>query len=221
MQLQLFGSEQLSPKQIWQIPTELPDLSQETEVSIDTETYDPGLKNNEGPAYFKCDRNNTSTGFICGISLAWRDQKIYIPIRHAYKNYFDRNLVQRWLKSLSLQSHTKFVFHNFQYDWGWIQAIFDLPPPAQVDDTMAMASIVNENLFSFDLDNLCHWQDLPGKEVMSDKNRLHELSPESVGSYAEQDAVSTLLLAQKLRPLLTAENLDAAYQIERELMPMT
>jgi DNA polymerase I-like protein with 3'-5' exonuclease and polymerase domains len=219
----------------WKVPTELPDLSQEQEVAIDTETCDPSLRENRGPGFFKCDKNAISTGFICGISAAWRDQKIYVPLRHDRKTYLDRDLVGRWLKSIAAQNHTRFIFHNFQYDWGWIQAIFDIPPPVLIDDTQAMASMINENLPSFTLDELCRWQGLPGKDerLLKEyascykvkekeiKQFMHEYPAEYVGPYAEQDAVSSLQLAQKLRPLLTEENLDAAYQIERDLMPIT
>jgi DNA polymerase I-like protein with 3'-5' exonuclease and polymerase domains len=206
----------------WIMPTELPDLTHETEVSIDTETFDPGLRANKGPGFFKCDQYDNNTGYICGISAAWRNEKVYIPLRHASRNYFNRALVGQWLKSLVAQNHTRFIFHNFQYDWGWIQAMFDIPPPALIDDTMAMASIIDENRFSFDLDSLCEWQKVPGKKKLNvSKNELYKLPPEMVGDYAEQDAISTLELYYKLLPILEEENLNAAYQVERELMPIT
>lgn len=223
-----------NPESTWKMPTELPDLSQETEVAIDTETFDKGLKDNEGPGYFKYDGNH-NIGFVCGISAAWRDQSVYIPLRHNRKSYFDHGLVQRWLKALRAQNHTRFIFHNFQYDWGWLQATFDVSPPANIDDAMAMASMIDENLNSFSLDDLCRWQGLPGKDERllkeiaaqrkireSDiKQYMHEYDAEHVGPYAEQDAVSTLGLAQKLRPLLVEENLEKAYQVECNLMPLT
>jgi DNA polymerase I-like protein with 3'-5' exonuclease and polymerase domains len=219
----------------WKLPVELPDLSQETEIAIDTETFDPGLKENKGPGFFKCDKNNPRTGYVCGISCAWRDKAIYIPLWHHHKAYFDRSLVQRWLKSLAAQNHTRFIFHNFQYDWGWLQAIFEVPPPALIDDVQAMSSMINENLPSFSLDNLCKWKGLPGKDerLLKEyagsyrvkenevKSFMYEYPAEYVGPYAEQDAMSTLQLAHVMRPLLTEENLDAAYQTERDLMPIT
>jgi DNA polymerase I-like protein with 3'-5' exonuclease and polymerase domains len=118
---------------------------------------------------------------------------------------------------------------------GWIQAIFNIPLPANVDDTMAMASMVDENLFSFSLDNLCKEFGLPGKDesLLRDytslyrikeneiKKFMHDYPADQVGPYAEQDAVSTLDLAKKLRPIIVQENLTAAYQVERELMPIT
>jgi DNA polymerase I-like protein with 3'-5' exonuclease and polymerase domains len=113
--------------------------------------------------------------------------------------------------------------------------VFGINPPANIDDTMAMASMVNENLPSFKLDYLCEWQGLPGKneellrQIMDHykvpekdiKKYIWKLESKYVGPYAEQDAMSTLNLAQKLRPLLAAENLEKAYQVECDLMPIT
>jgi DNA polymerase I-like protein with 3'-5' exonuclease and polymerase domains len=99
-----------------------------------------------------------------------------------------------------------------------------------------MASMINENLSSFSLDNLCHWLGIPGKneELLRDtmasfgidkqkdiKSNLWQLDGKYVGPYAEQDAASTLHLAQIMRPLLIAENLEDAYQLECDLMPVT
>lgn len=224
-----------NPESPWVKPESLPDLSQEQEVAIDTETRDPMLAHDLGPGFFAHERWDPNTGYICGISVAWRDQKIYIPTQHRDFDNFDHELVQRWLKSLAKQSLTRFVFHNFQYDWGWLEAQYGVPPPNLVDDTGAMAAMINENLPSFTLDDLCAWQGLPGKDerlleevaslrkipVKDIKKNLWQFEAKHVGPYAEQDAASTLALAGKLRPLLSAENLDYAYEIERELMPVT
>jgi len=224
------------PDSSWVPPTELPDLSRETEVAIDTETRDDMLAKDKGPGFYAYEKSNPNTGFICGISVAWRDQSIYIPLRHYGEPcYFDIDLIQRWLKTLVSQDKTRFVFHNFGYDWGWIDASFKIEPPSLIDDTMAMASMVNENLPSFALDNLCRTFGLPGKDerLLVEAAGNYKIRPEDVkkyiwrlgskfvGPYAEQDAKSTLQLAQKLRPLLAAENLEAAYQVECDLLPIT
>ena len=217
------------PESLWIPPVELPDLSNVTEVAIDTETKDDLLSQDKGPGFI------LKSGYICGISVAWGDEAIYIPIRHYDTTCFDFEQVRRWIKALAQQKHTNFVFHNFQYDWGWIEATFDIPPPDSIDDTAAMAAMVNENLPSYSLDNLCQWQGLPGKEEIllmeianhyaikskDIKKHLWQLPGKYVGTYAEQDARSTLYLAQELRPLLDEEQLVNAYQIERDLFPIT
>jgi DNA polymerase I-like protein with 3'-5' exonuclease and polymerase domains len=220
------------PDSLWVPPKELPDLSQETEIAIDTETRDESLAKDRGPGFHQYERALPRTGYICGISAAWRDKSVYIPLRHPETNNFDFNRVRNWLNHLASQNQTRFVFHNFQYDWGWIEAVFNIPPPLLLDDTAAMAAMVDENRFSFTLDNLCSWQGLPGKDegllteagiqyAAKGKENLWQLPGKFVGPYAEQDAVSTLHLAQKLRPQLTAEYLDESYQVERDLLPIT
>src|SRR6516225_3198640 len=152
------------PDSPWVPPTALPDLSREEEVCLDLETRDDSLARDKGPGFYAYEKTNPNTGFICGISAAWRDQSVYIPLRHYDTQCFDFELVQRWLKDLARQRYTRFVFHNFQYDWGWIQATFGTQPPDSLDDTGAMAAMVDENQTSFKLENLCAWQKLPGKD---------------------------------------------------------
>jgi DNA polymerase I-like protein with 3'-5' exonuclease and polymerase domains len=219
------------PTSNWTPPAILPDLCNESEVALDLETRDDTLANRMGPGWYKGIIRNV--GFICGISAAWRDQSIYIPLAHPDTPCFDSEMVRMWLKDLISHKHIKFIFHNFQYDWGWIQAMFDFKPPELIDDTAAMASMLNENLNSFSLDNLCLWQGLQGKDetllkeaaaaygIKELKANLWRLPGKFVGPYAEQDAGSTLRLAQKMRPLLTEENLDRAYDIECKLFPVT
>jgi DNA polymerase I-like protein with 3'-5' exonuclease and polymerase domains len=81
-----------------------------------------------------------------------------------------------------------------------------------------------------------NWQGLPGKDETLLKHiaHLYKLTKEDdikanlwgfdskfVGPYAEQDAAGTLALAGKLRPFLAEENLETAYQVERDLLPIT
>lgn len=221
-----------TPQSSWVPPSELPDLSNVPELALDVETRDDKLAHKKGPGFYQFNRADVSTGFITGISAAWGNQSIYIPVRHRDTICFDFELVQRWLKSLARQQHTRFIFHNFQYDWGWIQAVFNIPPPEVLDDTGAMAAMVDENQPSFKLEDLCTWQGLPGKDetllnealqIYSCKGKedLWRLPGKYVGPYAEQDAVSTFHLAKKLRALLVAENLEEAYKTECELLPVT
>ena len=44
-------------------------------VAIDLETYDPQLKTHGSGAII-------GKGKVCGIALAFKDEKMYIPIRH-------------------------------------------------------------------------------------------------------------------------------------------
>jgi len=233
-QLTLFNPE--SP---WKRPAELPDLSNVDEVAIDTEEKDPSLAKDKGPGFYAYERTNPNTGFICGLSAAWGDEhnphKVYVPLRHPDTECFDYDTVRRWLKALARQRSTRFIFHSFQFDWGWIQATFNIEPPEQIDDVSAMASMVNENLDSFSLDYIAKWLGLAGKDerllkeamarfkVPPDKIKqyLWQMEGKYVGPYAEEDAGQTLGAARILRPMIAEENLDHAYNVERRLMPIT
>ena len=94
---QLFISlpEQLPPVRVmttsdWVAPTELPDLSHETEVAIDTETRDDMLAKDKGPGFYAYEKSNPNTGFICGISVAWRENSIYICLLYTSPSPRDR-----------------------------------------------------------------------------------------------------------------------------------
>src|SRR6516162_10931118 len=64
----------------WQPPSELPDLRRVGIIALDTETRDGGLFADRGSAWPWGD------GYICGVSVAWRDENdirtIYVPVRH-------------------------------------------------------------------------------------------------------------------------------------------
>ena len=51
----------------WQAPTELPDLRRADIIAVDTETKDEGLIADRGSAW------PWRGGYVCGISVAWRD----------------------------------------------------------------------------------------------------------------------------------------------------
>ena len=80
----------------WQIPKALPDLRRVGIIALDTETNDEGLRADRGSAW------PWRGGYICGISVAWRDdggiRGNYFPLRHPDSENFERENVARWLK---------------------------------------------------------------------------------------------------------------------------
>src|SRR5262245_392037 len=64
----------------WQTPQELPNLRRVDIAALDTETNDEGLRADRGSAW------PWRGGYICGISVAWRDDSgirgNYFPLRH-------------------------------------------------------------------------------------------------------------------------------------------
>ena len=88
--------EDFSDAANWQTPQELPDLRRVGIIALDTETNDEGLRADRGSAW------PWRGGYICGISVAWRDDSgirgNYFPLRHPDSQNFDRENVARWLK---------------------------------------------------------------------------------------------------------------------------
>ena len=75
----------------WCPPEILPNLKDDSAISIDLETCDPHLLE-KGPGWA------TGDGYIIGIALATDDWQGYFPVRHDNGSNLDRDLIFRWLK---------------------------------------------------------------------------------------------------------------------------
>ena len=218
----------------WQTPQELPDLRRVGIIALDIETNDDGLRAGRGSAW------PWRGGYICGISVAYRaDGDIrahYIPLRHPDTDNFDRTQVFGWLKDL-IASDVRIVTQNGGYDWGWLRAEADIEMPSsdRLEEIGALATLIDENQFSYSLDALCKRYGLPGKDEAllrqaveaagfplrsAPKEHIWQLPARYVGPYAEADAMSTLALYEKLKPILDQEGTRDAYRLEVDLMPM-
>ena len=148
------GRADFSETAKWQIPQELPDLRRAGTIALDTETNDEGLRADRGSAW------PWRGGYICGISVAWRDDSgirgNYFPLRHPDSQNFDRENVARWLKD-HIAAGVKFTTQNGLYDWGWLRADLGvaMPPSDQLDEIGALATLIDENRFNYSLDALC------------------------------------------------------------------
>ena len=155
--------EDFSDAANWQIPRELPDLRRVGIVALDTETNDEGLRADRGSGW------PWRGGHVAGISVAWRADgemhAIYIPLRHPDTDNFDPDRVYRWLKDL-VASDVRIVTHNGIYDFGWLRAEGGvvMPPSDRLEETGALATMIDENQFSYSLDSLCGRYGLPGKD---------------------------------------------------------
>jgi len=221
----------------WQAPTELPDLRRAGIIALDTETRDDGIRADRGSAW------PWRGGYICGISVAWRDDRgiraHYFPLCHPDSENFPRENVARWLADL-LASGVRIVTQNGLYDYGWLWAAFDLRMPSseQLEEIGALATLIDENRFDYGLDPLCAWRGLPGKDttlleetvkaagwasrkrIINVAEHIYKLPSHFVGPYAEADAVATLALFEDLNPILDQEGTRAAYRLDVDLLPM-
>ena len=183
-------------------PSEI-DIKDGETVAVDLETHDPQLKTHGSGAII-------GKGKVCGIALAFGEEKLYIPIRHRYPGQNeDPKLTWKVLNKKIFQNEKiKKVFHNAMYDVCWIRAESGLMPKGPLFDTMVAASIIDENRMGkkrYTLDSLArdylkenkYKNDLAekAKDITDDPmSNMHKLPWNMVKDYAEQDVSLTLRL---------------------------
>ena len=131
-----------SPQSEWLPPKNFPDLSDAKEIAFDLETKDPQLKT-RGPGWM------TNNGHIIGVAVAVDGWKGYYPIRHENGFNFDPGRVLKWTAKILSTDAIK-IAHNAVYDLGWLHAE-GIKVNGPIVDTMSMATILNENKFSYAL----------------------------------------------------------------------
>jgi DNA polymerase I-like protein with 3'-5' exonuclease and polymerase domains len=216
-------------------PVELPDLRRAGVIALDTETRDNRLNAKMGSGW------PFNDGHICGVSVAYRAgadiRAHYFPIRHPDTENFASEQVYRWVGD-HIAAGVRIVTQGGLYDWGWLRtdAGILMPPAEQLEEIGALATIIDENRYSYSLDALCTWRGLPGKEIAALKaaaialgmpkrgtkpqTYIWRMPASVVGPYAERDAISTLALFESLDPVLDQEGTRAAYRLEVDLLPM-
>lgn len=213
------------PEVNWETPTELPDLRGRGVIALDTETKDDGLSAKRGPGWVY------GAGYVCGVSAAAPGAPaVYIPLRHPDSVNFDKEAVGRWLED-HMTSGDLMVFQNAHYDLGWIWKEFGIRVDGGVADTIAAASLLEEERRSYSLDNLCKDAGIVGKDEnalrqaanaygVDPKSGMWKLPAKFVGEYAVQDAVATLELWQWQQARIRAQNMEYALSVECDLIPM-
>jgi len=222
MEARTMYEQDLFNEPTWVPPVELPDLSQETIIAIDVETRDPRLISH-GPGWTRNDGN------LIGIAVSSSKWTGYLPIAHEGGANLSKSLVLRWLKD-QLKHGMSVVFHNAQYDLGWL-ASEGIEIPGTILDTMIAAPLLDENRYSYSLNAL-------GATYLGEKKKEDELRmaasqhgvdakkdmwklPASrVAAYAETDARLTLELWHVLRRKLAAENCGKILELELALLPI-
>ena len=213
----------IEPETDWCPPVSFPDLTDQKEIAIDLETCDPWLKTH-GPGWAFKDR-----GYIIGIAVATSGWKGYFPIKQTMGPNLDELVVRRWLQK-QLDAPNAKIFHNAQYDVGWLKAE-GYTINGTIHDTMMAAPLLNENEYSYSLNSI-------GKEYLGEekdesllieaaqawgvdpKADMYKLSPNFVGQYAEQDADLTYRLWQILKKGIEEDDISDIYTTERKLLPV-
>ena len=216
LQMAIFAS-----KNEWVPPLELPDITSASKIAIDVETRDPNLKNS-GPGW------PTGDGEVVGYAIAIDGWSCYIPIRHFGGGNLDEKIVNRWLKKV-FECPADKIMHNAQYDMGWIKQM-GFTVNGRIIDTMIIASLLDENRFSYSLNALSY--DLLNKtkseKALVEAAREFGVDPKAemwkmpamyVGPYAEADAELTLELWNYFSIKLGQEDLWGVANLELDLLP--
>ena len=204
----------------WICPDSFPDLSKAKYIAIDLETRDPDLKSKGSGAII-------GHGEIIGIAVAVEGWSGYYPIAHREGN-LDKTIVLEWFKEVCATDAAK-IFHNAMYDVCWIRAA-GIHINGHIVDTMVMASLIDENRFSYTLNSIGYEylrevKDEKGLREAAEaagvdaKSEMYKLPAMYVGSYAEKDAELTLELFKVLSIEINKQNLTEIFDLETQLFP--
>jgi len=208
-------------KNEWVPPLELPDITGASKIAIDVETRDPNLKNS-GPGW------PTGDGEVVGYAIAVDGWSCYIPIRHFGGGNLDEKIVNRWLKKV-FECPADKIMHNAQYDLGWIKQM-GFTVNGRIIDTMIVASLLDENRFSYSLNALCYdvLNKTKSEKALVEAAREFGVDPKAemwkmpamyVGPYAEADAELTLELWNYFSIKIGQEDLWNVVNLELDLLP--
>jgi len=216
LQLAMFA-----PKSEWVPPLELPDITSASKIAIDLETCDPNLTE-LGPGWARGD------GFVVGYAIATDGWSGYIPVRHKGGGNLDERIVNRWLKKV-FECPADKIMHNAQYDMGWIRRMgFTLN--GRVIDTMVIASLLDENRYSYSLNSIAYdyLNKTKSEKELNEAARSFGIDPKAemwkmpamyVGPYAEADATLTLELWQHFAAKIETEGIQQITALELDLLP--
>jgi len=205
----------------WISPESFPDLKDYKYIAIDLETRDPDLKSRGSGAII-------GNGEIVGIAVAVEGWSGYYSFGHAEGNFFDKEVVMRWIKEVCALPNVK-LFHNAMYDVCWLRA-YGVKINGHIVDTMVMASLIDENRFFYSLNSLSidylgqvkdetALRDAADKAGIDAKAEMWKLPAMYVGLYAEKDAELTLSLFKKLSVEIKKQDLTKVFDLETQLFP--
>jgi|TARA_R100000808_G_C2153855_1_gene164455 DNA polymerase I-like protein with 3'-5' exonuclease and polymerase domains len=219
----MFQKPMFTPESSWSVPDVFPQFPENETVAIDLETYDPYLTTC-GPGWA------TGRGHVVGVGVATKNWSGYFPIRHEGGGNLDETIVLRWLKTLLSSNTREVIFHNALYDVGWLRRE-GIDVKGTIQDTIIAAPLIDENRFSYSLDNLgsAYCDEQKDESLLQDaalayginpKSEMYKLPAKYVGPYGEQDAALTLKLWNKLKIEIQEQNLDKILTMESRLIPL-
>jgi DNA polymerase I-like protein with 3'-5' exonuclease and polymerase domains len=190
-------------------------------VAIDLETCDTELKK-RGPGWPR------QAGMVIGIAISSGDFTAYYPIAHEGGGNMDSEVVLKYIKEVCEDESIQKVFHNAQYDVGWL-SVLNIEVKGYIHDTMISAALLNENRYSFTLNSMVseYLGEFKNESLLKAKAEELGLDPKAdmykmhasfVGEYAEADAKLTWRLHERLITEIQKEDLTKVYDIECRLI---
>lgn len=217
------------PDNKWSKPKDFPRLDNAKVLSVDVETYDPGLLE-RGPGWAR------NEGHIVGIAIgADHDGRWYFPIRHTVcrRDNLDPTKVLAWAKSV-LESTKPKVGANLLYDVGWLSEEGITVGGDLYDVQFAEALLTENSPVNLDhlgekyldlgktSDTLYQWLSEAYGGTIGGKQRanIYRAPPSLVGPYAESDVDLPLRVLKEQAPLLKAQGLWRLFRRENALIPL-
>tara|TARA_R100001509_G_scaffold110035_1_gene65765 strand:+ start:219 stop:2087 length:1869 start_codon:yes stop_codon:yes gene_type:complete len=210
-------------KHIWSAPSEYKDLSEAEEIAIDLETRDEGINKGLGAGWA------TSKGEIIGFAVATEGWQGYYPFGHFGGGNLIKEQVLKYMHDICNLPCRK-IFHNAQYDVGWLKA-YGIDVKGEIVDTMVAGALIDENRYTYKLNALGkdYVGELKAETDLIEAAKAHGVDPkmemwmlpaEHVGYYAEQDARLTYLLWQRFKHEIHRQNLETIWSLEKQLLPI-
>lgn len=226
MSKQKFIPGQLSlfkPQTTWTPPqpSDWPDFTKASLISIDTETKDPELKT-KGPGFAR------GKAHIVGVSLAAEGLgSIYLPIRHAGGGNVDEQRALEYLRH-TLKTPVPKVGANIIYDLEALQAE-GVEVGGSAYDVQTADSLLDETQNSYSLGAIAKRRLGESKDEsmlqagaeafgVNAKDGMWQLPSGYVGQYAETDAFLPLAIFKVQQPLLEAEEMSQVFDLETRLI---
>ena len=209
-------------KHIWSAPLDYRDLSEAKEIAIDLETKDTGINEGLGSGWA------TNSGEIIGFAVATEGFQAYYPFGHFGGGNLIKEQVLQYMSDICALPCRK-IFHNAQYDVGWLHA-YGIEVKGEIVDTMIAGALIDENRYTYRLNSLAkdYLGELKAETDLNEAAKAHGVDPkmemwmlpaEHVGYYAEQDARLTYLLWQRFKHEIFKQNLNTIWQLEKNLLP--
>ena len=209
-------------KNIWSAPLDYKDLSDANEIAIDLETKDDGINNGLGAGWA------TGQGKIVGFAVATDGWQGYYPMEHFGGGNLIKEQVLQYMQDVCALPCRK-IFHNAQYDVGWLRA-YGIEIKGEIVDTMIAGALIDENRYTYKLNALAkdYLGEIKAETDLVEAAKAHGVDPkaemwklpaEYVGHYAEQDARLTYLLWQRFKHELSKQDLGTVWELEKTLLP--